>query len=76
VYVLGLSALYFTPAFGWLTGSDIGHVIMQVHFIVTGYLFAWILDRDRSPATTAALLEPADPAAAGPVGARFLRRWR
>jgi len=43
VYVLGLYALYFTPAFGWLMGSHIGHVIMQVHFIVTGYLFAWIL---------------------------------
>jgi len=43
VYVLGLYGLYFTPAFGWLMGSHIGHVMMQVHFIVAGYLFAWVL---------------------------------
>lgn len=43
VYVVGLYGLYFTPAFGWLMGSHVGHVIMQVHFIVTGYLFCWIL---------------------------------
>jgi cytochrome c oxidase assembly factor CtaG len=43
VYVIGLYGLYFTPAFGWLMGSHIGHILMQVHFIVAGYLFAWVL---------------------------------
>ena len=43
VYVIGLYGLYFTPAFGWLMGSHVGHVLMQVHFVVSGYLFYWIL---------------------------------
>ena len=43
VYVIGLYGLYFTPAFGWLMGSHVGHVVMQVHFLVSGYLFYWIL---------------------------------
>jgi cytochrome c oxidase assembly factor CtaG len=43
VYVIGLYGLYFTPAFGWLMGSHAGHVLMQVHFVVSGYLFYWVL---------------------------------
>lgn len=43
VYVIGLYALYFTPAFGWLMGSHVGHVFMQLHFIFSGYLFYWVL---------------------------------
>lgn len=43
VYVIGLYGLYFTPAFGWLMGSHVGHVIMQVQFILSGYLFCWVL---------------------------------
>ena len=43
VYVIGLYGLYFTPAFGWLMGSHVGHIVMQVHFIVSGYLFYWVL---------------------------------
>jgi putative copper resistance protein D len=43
IYVLGLYGLYFTPAFGWLMGSHVGHVLMQTHFILSGYLFYWIL---------------------------------
>ncbi len=43
VYVIGLYGLYFTPLFGWLMSDHIGHVFMQVHFIVSGYLFYWIL---------------------------------
>lgn len=43
VYVIGLYGLYFTPAFGWLMGSHVGHVIMQLHFILAGYLFYWVL---------------------------------
>lgn len=43
VYVLGLYGLYFTPLFGWLMGSHVGHVAMQLHFVVSGYLFYWVL---------------------------------
>ena len=43
VYVIGLYGLYFTPAFGWLMGSHVGHVFMQAHFIISGYLFYWVL---------------------------------
>jgi cytochrome c oxidase assembly factor CtaG len=43
VYVIGLYGLYMTPIFGWLMGSHIGHIIMQVHFIAAGYLFYWVL---------------------------------
>jgi len=32
-----------TPLFGWLMGSHIGHLVMQVHFLVSGYLFYWVL---------------------------------
>ena len=43
VYVFGLYGLYMTPLFGWLMGSHVGHVVMQTHFIVSGYLFYWVL---------------------------------
>ena len=43
VYVIGLYGLYLTPVFGWLMGSHAGHIAMQVHFIVSGYLFYWVL---------------------------------
>ena len=43
IYVIGLYGLYFTPAFGWLMGSHLGHVVMQLHFILAGYLFYWVL---------------------------------
>ena len=43
VYVIGLYGLYFTPLFGWLMGNHAGHVLMQMHFIISGYLFYWVL---------------------------------
>jgi cytochrome c oxidase assembly factor CtaG/putative copper export protein len=43
IYVVGLYGLYLTPAFGWLMGSHLGHIIMQLHFIFAGYLFYWVL---------------------------------
>ncbi len=43
VYVIGLYGLYMTPLFGWLMGSHVGHVVMQTHFIISGYLFYWVL---------------------------------
>lgn len=43
VFSLSMFALYFTPLLPWLMGSHIGHLSMQLHFILAGYLFAWII---------------------------------
>ena len=43
IYGLGLFGLYMTPAFGWLMGSHIGHLYMELHFLGAGYLFYWVL---------------------------------
>ena len=34
---------YYTPAFGWATEDHVGHTVMIVHFLTTGYLFAQAL---------------------------------
>ena len=43
VFSLSMFTLYFTPLMAWLMGSHIGHLSMQIHFIASGYLFAWIV---------------------------------
>jgi len=43
VYVIGLYGLYLTPAFGWLMGSHLGHLFMETHFLISGYLFYWVM---------------------------------
>lgn len=43
IYVIGLYGLYFTPLFGWLMGSHVGHIVMEIHFLVSGYLFYWVI---------------------------------
>lgn len=43
VYVIGLYGLYLTPAFGWLMGSHLGHLLMETHFLISGYLFYWVM---------------------------------
>ena len=43
IFALGLYGLYMTPLFGFLMGSHIGHVVMQLHFLFAGYLFYWVL---------------------------------
>jgi putative copper resistance protein D len=43
VYVIGLYGLYMTPLFGFLMGSHVGHILMQVHFLASGYLFYWVV---------------------------------
>lgn len=50
LFVLTLYGLYFTPVFDWLMGNWIGHDVMIVHFVLTGYLLFWpILALDPSP---------------------------
>jgi cytochrome c oxidase assembly factor CtaG/putative copper export protein len=43
IFALGLYGLYMTPLFGFLMGSHVGHVVMQLHFLFAGYLFYWVL---------------------------------
>lgn len=43
IFSASMFALYFTPALAWFMGSHVGHVAMQVHFIASGYLFAWVV---------------------------------
>lgn len=43
IFSLSMFALYFTPLMAWLMGSHVGHLAMQMHFIASGYLFAWIV---------------------------------
>lgn len=43
IYFVGLYGLYLSTLFGTLMGSHVGHVAMQAHFIVSGYLFYWVL---------------------------------
>lgn len=43
VFTVGLYGLYYTPLFAWLMGSHLGHVVMQIHFLLAGYLFAYVV---------------------------------
>lgn len=43
VFVLSLYALYFTPLFGMLMNDHLGHLFMGVHFLVSGFLFYWVI---------------------------------
>lgn len=48
IYVLvigtfGLFGLYFTPLFANAMGAHLGHVLMNVHFLLSGYLFFWVV---------------------------------
>ena len=38
-----LVLFYFTPLFSLSLRTHTGHVLMTVHFLLTGYLFAWVL---------------------------------
>ncbi len=43
IFTIGLYGLYYTPLFSWLMSSHVGHLAMQVHFLLSGYLFAWVV---------------------------------
>ncbi len=40
---VGLYGLYFTPLFGLGMSSHVGHVLMNVHFLIAGFLFYWVV---------------------------------
>lgn len=41
-YTVSVYVLYFTPLFTVLMDNHIGHIAMQVHFLVSGYIFYWV----------------------------------
>lgn len=43
IFTFGLYGMYFTPLFGSLMGSHTGHLFMEVHFLLSGILFAFIV---------------------------------
>ena len=36
-------ALYFSPAFEWMMRNHLGHIGMLMHFLLSGYLFYWVI---------------------------------
>nr|WP_234402025.1 cytochrome c oxidase assembly protein [Thermobifida halotolerans] len=43
VFVFSVYVLYFTPLFGTLMQDHLGHMFMNVHFLLAGFLFYWIM---------------------------------
>ena len=43
VSVLSLYGLYFTGLFPALMSNHLGHLAMQIHFVLSGYLFYWVI---------------------------------
>ncbi|OBK34060.1 copper resistance protein CopD [Mycobacterium sp. 1245111.1] len=43
LFVAGFYGLYLGGLFDVAVGSHIGHVVMNVHFLVSGYLFYWVV---------------------------------
>ncbi len=57
LFVGSLYALYFTPLFGLLMGSHLGHAAMELHFLAVGSLFFHVLiGIDPSPRRTVPLV--------------------
>ncbi|GAB2605718.1 cytochrome c oxidase assembly protein [Streptomyces capparidis] len=50
MFIASLYALYFTPLFDTLMGSQAGHIAMMVHFLAVGLVFFWpIMGVDPGP---------------------------
>ncbi len=43
LFFFSLAAFYWTPLFTLALTTHLGHLLMMAHFIVTGYLFVWVL---------------------------------
>lgn len=43
LFVISMYALYFTPLFGALMLNHMGHMFMNTHFLLSGFLFYWII---------------------------------
>ncbi|MET7849909.1 cytochrome c oxidase assembly protein [Streptomyces avermitilis] len=50
LFIASLYALYFSPIFDFLMGSEVGHIGMMVHFLAVGVVFFWpIMGVDPGP---------------------------
>ncbi|MEU6242310.1 cytochrome c oxidase assembly protein [Streptomyces sp. NPDC047024] len=50
MFIASLYALYFTPLFDFLMGSQLGHIAMMIHFLMVGVVFFWpIIGVDPGP---------------------------
>lgn len=43
IFAGSLIAFYFTGWFEWALRDHGGHIVMQAHFLLTGYVFFWVL---------------------------------
>lgn len=43
IFFGSLIVFYYSPLFGLALDTHTGHVLMTVHFLLAGYLFAWVL---------------------------------
>lgn len=43
MFFFSLATFYFTPLFSYALTTHTGHILMTVHFLLSGYLFAWVL---------------------------------
>lgn len=43
IFVGSFYLLYFTPLFPALISTHLGHIVIGVHFLLSGYLFFWVL---------------------------------
>lgn len=43
VFVFSLYGLYFTPLFEAFMSNHLGHLAMQLHFLLSGFLFFWLI---------------------------------
>ena len=43
IYTVGLYGMYYTGLYSDLMQSHLGHLAMQVHFLLAGYLFYWVV---------------------------------
>ena len=43
IFFFSLATFYFTPLFFYALTTHTGHILMTVHFLLSGYLFTWVL---------------------------------
>lgn len=42
-FVAGFYLLYMTPLYDFLADEHAGHVFMNIHFLISGYIFYWVI---------------------------------
>ncbi|WP_295628889.1 cytochrome c oxidase assembly protein [uncultured Corynebacterium sp.] len=42
-FVAGFYLLYLTPLYDALAGEHAGHLFMNIHFLISGYIFYWVI---------------------------------